>query len=174
VSRRLGWATAGLALVCIALSAAALDGAFNTASNSSSPSAATGQVPSGSGPVQNPAIGIPSPVDSALAQSAAASSLAAWALSVLADPSDSVTTGKGPMVGTNGAASAEAALCAADPAYKAKTPIAEQQGIFDGTSADIVVYGTPGQTSGTAYAVAFALPCTTGNYRVLAQGSVSY
>lgn len=174
VGRRLGWATAGLALVCIALSAAALSGAFNTVSSSSNRPATAGQAPSGAGPVQNPAIGIPSPVDSALAQSGVASSLAAWALSVLADPSDSVATGKGPLVGTNSAASAEAALCAADPAYKAMTPIAEQRGTFDGVAADLVVYGTPGQTSGTAYAVAFALPCTAGDYRVLAQGSVSY
>jgi hypothetical protein len=171
VSLRLGWATAGLALVCIALSAVALGGVFSTASSPSAGSQAT----SGSGPAQNhPAIGVPSPVSSALAQSGVESSLGAWALSVLADPSDGVSTGKGPMVGTNSAASALAALCAGDPAYKSMTPIAEQQGIFDGVSAELIVYGTPGQTSGTAYAVAFALPCTTGAYRILAQGSVSY
>ena len=170
MNRRLGWATAGLALVCIALSAAALGGAFNTAGSAT----ATGQPALGSDTTQVPAV--PSPVDSALLQSAAASSLSAWALSVLADPSDDVTaSGKeGPMVGINSAASVEAAVCAADPAFKGLTPIAEQQGIYDGTSSELIVYGTPDQASSTAYAVAFALPCTRSDYRILSQGSVAY
>lgn len=168
--RGLGWAVAGLALACGTLSAAALGGVF---SGSSTPATATaGSTP---GPAEHPNLGLPSAVASALGQSVAASSLAAWAVSVLTGPSADAASGKeGPMTETGGAGSAEAALCAEDPAYKGLTAIAKRQGTYDGTSAELVVYGTPGQTAGTGFAVAFALPCAIGDYRILSQGSFSY
>lgn len=63
--------------------------------------------------------------------------------------------------------------CLTDPKFSKYQQLASANRTYQGTAATLVVYAD-GSDSSSVYAVAYATPCSTSSYRVLAEGVVSY
>jgi hypothetical protein len=63
--------------------------------------------------------------------------------------------------------------CLADPRFVKYQQLASANSTYQGSAATLVIYEN-GSDSASVYAVAYATPCSTSNYHVLAEGIVSY
>ncbi len=160
--RGLGWGLASLVLVAGGLSLAfdltssSVGGSASSASGSAArgPKAATTEIP--------------------LAQLAAPGTMAAVAplVQLVKEILPTSDSSYGPVNGDD-AGTVEGTGCAADPRFSKYKRLATANRAYQGTAATVVVYAN-GTNSSSVYAVAYATPCSVSNYRVLAEGVVSY
>jgi hypothetical protein len=160
--RGLGWALASLVLVAGGLTLAV--DLTSSSTGSSSGTAASGAAPltsaqkDSSNPMAQRQVVAPETL-------AATSPLALWVRELL--PSRSASAAESaPEAGPADSP------CFSNPRFSGYTRLLTASGDYGGTAATLVVYAN-GKDSSTVYAVAYAAPCTTSNYSVLAEGVVA-
>jgi hypothetical protein len=165
-----GWTLGSLVLVGGLAGLATVIGS----QSGNSATSTSGEAAAGSGAARNPGLPYAMPnVDSA-----ARSMLVTWTRHVLSTTAysaggsgSSLQKDSPSSIPTSSLAAASVSQCEANPAFADRRLVGATSGLFGTTPTVVVVYAN-GDGSQSVYAVAYAAPCASSDYRVLVQGTV--